>query len=190
MKKILLLAIAAMFAQVAVAQNQEGAQQAEKEKTLYIVDGKAVSKKTFEALPPEVIQNIDVYKGVEQAIVVNVKQEEKEKLAVLFGELKGEVKAIRAGEIAQREAKDTAKKVVVSEPLVIRVRGEKTDGSREVDPLILVKDSEGKVTVMKSVKDIDPNNIKAVSVFKDGKKTEELKKYGDVSKGVVFIELK
>lgn len=186
MKKILLLAIAAMFAQVAVAQNQEGAQQAEKEKTLYIVDGKAVSKKTFEALPPEVIQNIDVYKGVEQAIVVNVKQEEKEKLAVLFGE----VKAIRAGMIAQRETKDTAKKVVVSEPLVIRVRGEKTDGSREVDPLILVKDSEGKVTVMKSVKDVDPNNIKAVSVFKDGKKTEELKKYGDVSKGVVFIELK
>jgi len=185
MKKILLLAIAAMFAQVAVAQNQEGAQQAEKEKTLYIVDGKAVSKKTFEALPPEVIQNIDVYKGVEQAIVVNVKQEEKEKLTVLFGE----VKAI-TGEIAQREAKDTAKKVVVSEPLVIRVRGEKTDGSREVDPLILVKDSEGKVTVMKSVNDVDPNNIKAVSVFKDGKKTEELKKYGDVSKGVVFIELK
>lgn len=184
MKKILLLAIAAMFAQVAVAQNQEGTQQTEK--TLYIVDGKAVSKKTFEALPPEVIQNIDVYKGVEQAIVVNVKQEEKEKLAVLFGE----VKAIRAGEIAQREAKDTAKKVVVSEPLVIRVRGEKTDGSREVDPLILVKDSEGKVTVMKSVNDVDPNNIKAVSVFKDGKKTEELKKYGDVSKGVVFIELK
>lgn len=185
MKKILFLAIAAIFAQVAVAQNQEGAQQAEKEKTLYIVDGKVVSKKTFEALPPEVIQNIDVYKGVEQAIVVNVKQEEKEKLAVLFGE----VKAI-SGELAQREAEDTAKKVVVSEPLVIRVRGEKTDGSREVDPLILVQDSEGKVTVMKSVKDVDPSNIKAVSVFKDGKKTEELKKYGDVSKGVIFIELK
>lgn len=177
MKKILLLAIAAMFAQVAVAQNvTDNRKKAEKDNILYIIDGKVVSKDAFKAVPPEDVQNIDVYKGVAGAMVMSTKKGD-----ALVG------KVVKVN-IPSGMDPDTVKQM--NNVIRIMARGAEDKKFTEVDPLVVVKVSEGNIKVMENVKDIDPNTIKVVTVFKDGKKTEEFKKYGDVSKGVIFVELK
>ena len=69
---------------------------------------------------------------------------------------------------------------------VIKVSGEKkTDGA----PLYLVKSSDGNIKKVDNIDSISPNDIKTMNVFK-GDKGEQFKKYGDISNGVVLIELK
>ena len=221
MKKILLLAIAAMFAQVAVAQNETKQQRQGKSKTLYVIDGKVASKEEFEKMQPEAIKNINVLKGIEEAFVVTTKAGE---AAVKRG---SEVVKIRA--IKYDDPKNPGKKVVIGDTSALNLKGkvvvvypdketfdkyverdmksvivdETADksisihfaGEKDPDkrvaatPLIIVKVKDGEVKVVKSMKDINPNDIQSVTVIKDSK-AEVYKKYGDVSKGVIFIELK
>ena len=87
--------------------------------------------------------------------------------------------------------KNAPKNLVVLKELnlngdVIKVRGEKkTDGA----PLYLVKSSDGNIKKVDNIDSISPNDIKTMNVFK-GDKGEQFKKYGDISNGVVLIELK
>lgn len=220
MKKILLFAIAAMLAQVAVAQNETKQQRQEKSKTLYVIDGKVASKEEFEKMQPEAIKNINVLKGIEEAFVVTTKAGE---AAVKRG---SEVVKIRA--IKYDDPKNPGKKVVIGDTSALNLKGkvvvypdketfdkyverdmksvivdETTDKSISIHlagekdpakrvaatPLVIVKVKDGKVKVAKSIKEINPNDIQSVSVIKDSK-AAEYKKYGDVSYGVIIVELK
>ena len=76
---------------------------------------------------------------------------------------------------------------------VISVRGEKMPKS---DPLYLVKSANGDIKRVDNLESISPDDIKAVNVFKGDKGeqfkkySEQFKKYGDISNGVILVELK
>ena len=70
---------------------------------------------------------------------------------------------------------------------VVSVRGVKKSGS---DPLYVVKSADGEIRKVDNLNSISPNDIKTMHVYKDDKSTEQFKKYGDTSNGVVLIELK
>ena len=61
---------------------------------------------------------------------------------------------------------------------------------KAAQPLTVVKDADGKTYVVKDSNNIDAANIESVSVIKNKSACEEFKKYGDVSEGVIYIELK
>jgi len=221
MKKILLLAIAAMFAQVAVAQNETKQQRQEKSKTLYVIDGKVASKEEFEKMQPEAIKNINVLKGIEEAFVVTTKAgeaavnggSEVEKIrAIKYDDPKNPGKKVVIGDTSALNLKGKVvvvypdketfdkyverdmKSVIVDETadksISIHLAGEKDPAKRvAATPLVIVKVKDGEVKVAKSIKEINPNDIQSVSVIKDSK-AAEYKKYGDVSYGVIIVELK
>ena len=70
---------------------------------------------------------------------------------------------------------------------VVSVRVVKKAGG---DPLYVVKSANGKIKKVENLESISPNDIKTMHVYKDDKSTEQFKKYGDTSNGVVLIELK
>ncbi|MBQ5394849.1 MAG: hypothetical protein IIU62_07430, partial [Alistipes sp.] len=71
---------------------------------------------------------------------------------------------------------------------VVTTKSKKTEVA---DPLILQKKKDGEVKVLSpdAIKKMDPNTIQAVSVLKDTT-AEAYAKYGDVTNGVIVIELK
>lgn len=195
----------------AMAQTQETKQLQAKEKTLYVIDGKVASKDVFEKLSSEEIKNISVLKGIEAAIVVSTKEgnhAQKGAEAVEVKSLKvfdSDGEAMAYWKIDDPEA-DTAKiksvitvsknedgKIVSEEKksdgsIVVMVRGEKKNDLTKVTPLIIVKNAKGEISTAKSMEEIKPENIKAISVLKDSK-AGEFSKYGDITYGVVVIEL-
>lgn len=192
MKTILLLAIVAMSAQVAVAQNAAGERKkAEKDNTLYIIDGKVVSKDAFKAVPPEEVQDIDVYKGVSGAMVMNTKKVYKgDSGAMVVNPKKADVKAgnyVKVGIYPSEMDMESITKM--NNHIRVMLRGEGDKDFTKVNPLIVVKDNEGNVKVAKTMDEIKVENIKLITVRKD-KNTDEFKKYGDVSKGVIIVELR
>lgn len=190
MKRILLLTIAAMFAQVAVAQNAAEGQQPVKEKILYIIDGKIVSKEAFEKMPSDNIKNINVIKGIESALIMNTKGTVTGVyvLPAAAGDKAADAQA--ADDKATENDTTAAKKIYSTNSLHIRVRDKDgNDLKVKSDPLIIVKDNEGNVKVAKTMDDIKVEDIKAISVRKDNN-TQEFKKYGDISYGVIIVELK
>lgn len=70
MKKYLLALVAVMGITTLMAQ--------EATKTLYIVDGVVVAKEIFDSLNPDQIQNVDIFKQIEGAVVVTTKADPKE----------------------------------------------------------------------------------------------------------------
>ena len=69
MKKYLLALVAVMGITTLMAQ--------EATKTLYIVDGVVVAKDIFDSLNPDQIQNVDIFKQIEGAVVVTTKADPK-----------------------------------------------------------------------------------------------------------------
>ena len=195
----------------AMAQTQENKQLPEKEKTLYVIDGKVASKDVFEKLSSEEIKNISVLKGIEAAIVVSTKEGthaqndakavEVKSIKVLdthgkvnvywesddFKEDTAKVKSVitvsknEDGKIVSEEKKNDGS-------IVVMVRGEKMNDLTKVTPLIIVKNAKGEISTAKSMEEIKPENIKAISVLKDSK-AGAFSKYGDITYGVVIIEL-
>lgn len=196
-------------------QVQQKSQQPVKEKTLYVVDGKVVPKDAFEKLSPEEIKNISVLKGIEGAVVVSTKERTYAHNDAASGQNVKEVKSVKVsdpdGKIMNYWAVDdpgldTAKVKSVTTvskdsdgeirsekrkndgSVVIRLRGVKKNGGDKDNPLILVKNAKGEVSVAGSMDEIKPETIKAISVRKDSK-VEEFRKYGDTTYGVIVIEL-
>lgn len=69
---------------------------------------------------------------------------------------------------------------------VVSVRGEKKPESK---PLYLTKSANGYIKKVDNLESISPNDIKTMNVFK-GEQSEQFKKYGNTSNGVILIELK
>lgn len=194
MKKILLLAIMAMVAQVAVAQDAAEGQQTAKEKILYIIDGKVVPKDAFEKMPSDNIKNINVIKGVESVLIMNTKMNTKGVVTGVYvlpdapGDKASDAQA--ADDKATVNDSTATRTIYSTNSLHIRVRDKDgNDLKVKSDPLIIVKDNEGNVKVAKTMDDIKVEDIKAISVRKDNN-TQEFKKYGDISYGVIIVELK
>ena len=57
------------------------------------------------------------------------------------------------------------------------------------NPLIITRDSKGKVKVEKDMDKISPNTIKSISVYKSND-LKQFAQYGDTSNGVIMVELK
>lgn len=57
-------------------------------------------------------------------------------------------------------------------------------------PLIIVKDTDGKERCIKSVKDIEVQQVKSMTMFKDEANKERYAHLGDTSDGVVLVELR
>ena len=60
----------------------------------------------------------------------------------------------------------------------------------EVQPLVVVKNAEGKTYKVDDMKSIDNNAIESVTVIKNETARAEFAQYGDTSEGVVYIKLK
>lgn len=60
----------------------------------------------------------------------------------------------------------------------------------EAQPLVVVKNAEGKTYKVDDMKSIDNNAIKSVTVIKNEAARAEFAQYGDTSEGVVYIKLK
>ena len=196
MKKYLLAFVALMGITTLVAQ--------ETTKSLYVIDGKVASKAEFDQLKPETIQNIDIFKNIEGAVVVTTK-EGGQALDGLRGRLHvitldkktGDRKESKTTTVhfkkqdgsATVEENDEKVLVIGGQASVVTTKSKKTEVA---NPLILQKkkkDGEIKVLSPDAIKTMDPNTIQSVSVLKDDT-TEAYTKYGDVTNGVIVIELK
>lgn len=197
MKKYLLALVAVMGITTLMAQ--------EATKTLYIVDGVVVAKDVFDSLNPDQIQNVDIFKQIEGAVVVTTKEDGKA-LNGLHGRLHvisldkktGDKKESKTTTVHFKKQEGTAS-VEENEEKVLVIGGKSsvvtttTSKTTEVaNPLILQKKKDGAIEVLSpdAMKTMDPNTIQSISVLKDGEANAPYKKYGDVANGVIVIELK
>lgn len=197
MKKYLLALVAVMGITTLMAQ--------EATKTLYIVDGMVVAKEIFDSLNPDQIQNVDIFKQIEGAVVVTTKADPNE-LNGLHGRLHvisldkktGDQKESKTTTVLFKKHEGTAS-VEENEEKVLVIGGQasvvtttKSKTTEVANPLILQKKKDGEIKVLPpdAIKKIDPNTIQAISVLKDDEATEAYAKYGDVKDGVIVIKLK
>lgn len=196
MKKYLLALVAVMGITTLIAQ--------EATKTLYIVDGVVVSKDIFDSLNPDQIQNVDIFKQIEGAVVVTTKADLND-LSGLHGRLHVVSFDKKTGD--QKEPKTTtvhfkkqgeASTIEENEEQVLVIGGQasvvtttKSKTTEVANPLILQKKKDGAIEVLPpdAIKTMDPNTIQAISVLKD-KTAEAYATYGEVKDGVIVIELK
>lgn len=191
MKKYLLAFVALMGITTLVAQ--------ETTKSLYVIDGKVASKAEFDQLKPETIQNVDIFKNIEGAVVVTTKESGNamSRLHVISVDTKkGDRKESKTTTVhfkkqdgsATVEENDEKVLVIGSQASVVTTKSKKTEVA---NPLVLQKKKDGEIKVLSldAFKTMDPNTIQAVWVLKDDT-TEAYAKYGDVTNGVIVIELK
>ena len=197
MKKYLLALVAVMGITTLMAQ--------EAIKTLYIVDGVVVSKEVFDSLNPDQIQNVDIFKQIEGAVVVTTKADLND-LSGLHGRLNvvsfdkktGDQKESKTTTVHFKKHEGTAA-VEENEEKVLVVGGQasvvtttKSKTTEVANPLILQKKKDGAIEVLPpdAIKKMGPNTIQTIWVLKDDEATGAYAKYGDVTNGVMVIELK
>lgn len=191
MKKYLLAFVALMGITTLVAQ--------ETTKSLYVIDGKVASKAEFDQLKPETIQNVDIFKNIEGAVVVTTKESGNamSRVHVISVDTKtGNRKESKTTTVhfkkqdgsATVEENDEKVLVIGGQASVVTTKSKKTEVA---DPLVLQKKKDGEIKVLSldAFKTMDPNTIQAVWVLKDDT-AEAYAKYGDVTNGVIVIELK
>ena len=175
MKRIIFIMVAMMLSMAASAQTTN--------KTLYIVDGKVVSEEQFKALDNDSIDDMNVIKGIESAVIVTTKKSAND-VVVIRGEKDSDVDAL---------------KLTVTGAVRNQKMDEKEFGQQEFNvmltknPLFLVTD--GKKTVKaESTKEVNPSEILHMTVIDfqslDSAAAEQYKKYGDPSNGVIIIQVK
>ena len=187
MKKYLIMVVFAMAAFAATAQEKS-------DKMLYVIDGKVVSKAEVDALPSSDVRNINVVKGVEGVTLITT---------VAATSPLGEVVVVGTAGEPMKLNRENMSVTVDENTKVVRIRSEKQkEGEpREVktfgmrgkakagDPLIITVTADGKKQVIKDMDKIDPQQIKAITVLKDSS-AQSYTEYGDVSNGVIIIEMK
>lgn len=165
MKRIILIMATAMMAFSVSAQQTTN-------KTLYIVDGKVVSKEHAKTIKNEDVVSMNVIEGIESAVIVNTTKNT------------GDVDALKltvTGAV-RNEVMDKTRDVQ-----------QKFYKMLNNSPLFLVTD--GKKTVKaESTKEVNPSEILYMTVIDfqslDSAAAEQYKKYGDPSNGVIIIQVK
>ncbi|MBR5835152.1 MAG: hypothetical protein IKY66_03215 [Bacteroidales bacterium] len=168
MKKLILIISMALASSLAFAQENT-------DKTLYIVDG-AVSQKSFvDVLPKDLINNMEVIKGVESVVVITTKAKAAADTPVI---------SIRPTN-TDESTNNTEYQSVAT--ITYRTTTPPVDAVK-ADPLCILKSPDG--TLSKGeLSSISPDSIKSIHVFKNDK-VEPYKTFGDTSNGVILIELK
>ena len=192
MKKYLLVFVALMGITTLVAQ--------ETTKSLYVIDGKVASKAEFDQLKPETIQNVDIFKNIEGAVVVTTKESGNAMSGlhvITLDKKTGDKKESKTTTVHFKKQEGSAT-VEENDEKVLVIGGEasvvtttKSKKTEVANPLVLQKKKDGEIKVLSldAFKTMDPNTIQAVWVLKDDT-AEAYAKYGDVTNGVIVIELK
>lgn len=171
MKKLLIIAILAISADIAMAQTQE--------KTVYIIDGQVATKAALDSLPSDIIKNMNVIKKIENVVVVNTKKNENKVIVV---------KGVRKTDAADSTESAVGIQKILGDKRVKSISIRNAEGSPE--PLVIVKSPDGKTEVIDDMKKIQPQTIKSVTVIKNEDAKRDFSKWGDTSGGVIVIELK
>lgn len=171
MKKLLIIAILAISADIAMAQTQE--------KTVYIIDGQVATKAALDSLPSDIIKNMNVIKKIENVVVVNTKKNENKVVVV---------KGVRKTDVADSTESAVGIQKILGDKRVKSISILNAEGSPE--PLVIVKSPDGKTEVIDDMKKIQPQTIKSVTVIKNEDAKRNFSKWGDTSGGVIVIELK
>ena len=171
MKKLLIIAILAISADIAMAQTQE--------KTVYIIDGQVATKAALDSLPSDIIKNMNVIKKIENVVVVNTKKNENKVVVV---------KGVRKTDVADSTESAVGIQKILGDKRVKSISIRNAEGSPE--PLVIVKSPDGKTEVIDDMKKIQPQTIKSVTVIKNEDAKRDFSKWGDTSGGVIVIELK
>lgn len=87
MKKLLGMVALLLIGGTAAAQEQKS----NEEKTLYVVDGRISSKAEVDGLSPDAIANMNVMKGIENAIIITTKQATSELATIQSKPLQGQM---------------------------------------------------------------------------------------------------
>lgn len=180
MKKLILIIAMALASSLAFAQENA-------DKTLYIVDGVVSQKALVDALPKDLINNMEVVKGVESVVVITTKSKEVDNY------IQKQVTLLRDGAENNNENQTVATLTYGADgnntTAVLSYRTTTpTYGATITAPLCVVKSPDGKLS-KGDMPSISPDTIKSIHVLKDDK-TEPYKSFGDTSNGVVLIELK
>lgn len=176
MKKQLLIALFALIATTTLAQ--------ESEKTLYLIDGVPSTKEAVDQLPSDRIKNMNVMRGVENVVLITTQANKLEDVVVVNYPKQTQSTVIKIDKQTDE--------VTIDEKLNgTTFRFHKSSSPAQAgDPLIIVKKADGTIDLAESVGDVKPDNIKAVSVYKDAEHLKQFEAYGDTSKGVIYIEMK
>lgn len=189
MKKLILIFIMALANSLAFAQKNT-------DKTLYIVDG-AVSQKAFvDALPKDLINNMEVIKGVESVVVVTTKSKAAADTPVISIRPSKDDKPVNDTEHQAAATMETLKKHLEwpvndtehQATATLYYRSSTGGDFVPAQPLCIVKSPDGKL-FKGDMPSISPDTIKSIHVLKDDK-AEAYKEYGDITNGVVLVELK
>ena len=172
MKRIIFIMVAMMLSMAASAQTLN--------KTLYIVDGKAISEEQFKALDNNSIDDMNVIKGIESAVIVTTK---KPGVVVIRGKKDSNNEDLKLHVTGVTQAKMDDVIVLDSDTDVSSV---------SKDPLMLITD--GKTTKkIDKVAEIDPKKITHMTIIHyqslESNAAEQFKKYGDVTNGVTIISV-
>lgn len=185
-------------------------------KMLYIVDGVIASSEAVNALSPDKIKNMNIMKGIESVAIINTKEGagaikivgadgdnttqmyyvddagNKSNVQTITVKRDGSVSSSssNSGDFTSTTTTTTNGKSetveirgTVGKPMSIRTVGSSGE------PLVIVRIHSGEIA-KGDIDNIKSNMIKAVSVIKNQNAVTEFEQYGDVSNGVVFIDLK
>ena len=170
MKKLIFIITMVMAGSIAFAQENT-------DKTLYLIDGVVSQKTAVDALPKDLINNMEVIKGVESVVVITTKTKAAAETPLVI-----DVRSVKKDETGNDNEYQTF-------PATITYRSTSPSDAVKVEPLCIVKSPDGKLS-NGEMQSISPDTIKSIHVLKDSDKTESYKSFGDTSNGVVLIELK
>jgi hypothetical protein len=207
MKRILMVAFMAMAANFVAAQvKTDTLPQVRKSGILYVVDGVVASKSTYDKLGPDDIENITVLRNIEKVMVINTKAayDSVKVLRVYRARVtdpsgdSGEVEVvsdknnniISMGKFEPDSTIKTHKYVVMQKKNNKYVKTTATyEKGGKKNPLIIVKNADGQIRTVEDMSKIDKGDIKMIMVNK-ASDSKQFEKYGDISNGVVIIEVR
>ena len=174
MKRIIFIMVAMMLSMAASAQTTN--------KTLYIVDGKAISEEQFKALDNNSKDEMNVIKGIEASVIVTTKKKIND-VVVIRGKKDSNNEDLKLHVTGVTQAK-------MYDVIVLDTDTDVSSVSK--DPLMLITD--GKTTKkIDKVAEIDPKKITHMTIIHyqslGSNAAEQFKKYGDVTNGVTIISV-
>lgn len=155
----------------------------DRNKTLYLVNGQPTTKEAVDQLPPEMIKNMNVMRGVESVVLITTRAKE-----VLTPDKDAKLRVEHNVIMIDKNDEE----VTIDERLkgtVFRIKKDSVQNNL-FSTLIVVKQADGSIRTAGNIDDFKPEQIKSVGVYKSGAQLDQFKEFGDTSNGVIYIELK
>ena len=152
-------------------------------KTLYLVNGQPTTKEAVDQLPPEMIKNMNVMRGVESVVLITTRAKE-----VLMPDKDAKLRVEHNVITIDKNNEE----VTIDDRLkgtVFRIKKDSVQNN-PFSALIVVKQADGSIRTAGNIDDFKPEQIKSVGVYKSDAQLDQFKEFGDTSNGVIYIELK